>query len=307
MKRVREFSLVLSVCAFATYAAQGRDGGEVSGLSRDSVAKAVRLQKAKALAALGPQTISAAPGLITLLDDNELEIVKTVESALAAMGREAAPALSRALSDNNQRRRARAAALLLLSDPNHLASIRVLTRVLREADPADQAEAATALASIAPGCRPDVIPALVEATRGRDARVRAKAAWALGRPDENSTLALSALISTLEDQDAEVRTQAAIALGNIRKFAAPAVEPLLKASRDKDRNVRVYAIAALGGVAPADKRIIQRFLKALESEDVEVRRMAIIQLCSSAGAAKKEDVPVEALLKAIMDNDPTVR
>ncbi len=78
-----------------------------------------------------------------------------------------------------------------------------------------------------------------------DSEVRAAAAWALGKCDDENSV--DVLIEVLDDESASVRSEAAMALGRIGDKQA--VDALKKASEDPDPKVRQAAKDALNKIA----------------------------------------------------------
>jgi hypothetical protein len=90
---------------------------------------------------------------------------------------------------------------------------------------------------------------LIKALRDRSSRIRANAAWVLGRlKDERS---VEPLVKALKDGSAGVRAYAALALGKIGdKKAVPALEEALN---DRDEDVGKTAQQALDKLMPPEK------------------------------------------------------
>jgi hypothetical protein len=145
---------------------------------------------------------------------------------------------------------------------------------------------------------PNVIEALGRALDDPEARVRADAAYALGRLEEPK--AVAALGHALRsDQDASVREMAAWALGRIEDPAG--VLTLGEAvTSDTSRDVRAMAAWALGAVE--DAAAASPLSAALSDRDPEVRGRAAWAL----GQVEPASAPA-ALLDALGDPDPDVR
>ena len=92
----------------------------------------------------------------------------------------------------------------------------------------------------------DAIPDLIEALKKGDARLRSRAADALGSLRPPAEKAVGALLHALKsDSSARVRASAALALGNIGPGAADAVPALKRAAGNRDPELRLNAKRAL--------------------------------------------------------------
>ena len=94
------------------------------------------------------------------------------------------------------------------------------------------------------------VPALVQALRDPEARVRnaaASALWGLGPKAHD---AVPTLAEALADNDDGVRLGVVMALESIGRDAAAAVPALARAVRDRDGNVRLWAAKALAKIGP---------------------------------------------------------
>ncbi|HET7291334.1 MAG TPA: HEAT repeat domain-containing protein [Vicinamibacteria bacterium] len=94
-------------------------------------------------------------------------------------------------------------------------------------------------------------PALADALRGGDARVRKVVAATLWGMGAKGRAAVPDLAACLGDADYEVRVGAAMALENMGPAAAPAVPDLVRALKDREGIVRQRAAKALGAIGPA--------------------------------------------------------
>lgn len=104
------------------------------------------------------------------------------------------------------------------------------------------------------------VPALVEALRDSDAKVRYRSLMALGNlwsgaergPEVRA--AVPALIKLLKDEDEYIRRRAVYVLGRIGPEARAAVPALTEALRDENEDVRSYVAKALGAINSANGR-----------------------------------------------------
>jgi HEAT repeat protein len=118
-----------------------------------------------------------------------------------------------------------------------------LEQMLRDANPAVQAQAAYGLSRLGSEAR-YAVPALIDALK-KQSLVRQNAALALGQIGPDARDAVPALAAALGDSEWAVRRQAAIALGRIGPSARPAIPALQKLRRDPDPLVRKAAQEAL--------------------------------------------------------------
>ncbi len=169
-----------------------------------------------------------------------------------------------------------------------------LVRVIEEEGEPARTRAALVFARLARSNRIGVeaIPALEDALRNDDDRVRHPAIGGFGRIGGK---AIPALERALEDQDREVRYAAVRALELIGPEAKPALE---KALRDKDVGVCHAAAVALGEMGP---EAVPALEEALSDENVYVRYAATRGL----GFVGPEAIP--ALEQALMDEHDAVR
>ncbi len=124
-----------------------------------------------------------------------------------------------------------------------------LEQMLRDPNPAVQAQGAFGLSRLGPEAR-SAVPALVDALK-KDRLVRKNAALALGQIGPAARDAVPALRDALSDSEWAVRRQAALALGQIGPEARKAIPALEKISRDPDPLVRQAAQKALRQISPA--------------------------------------------------------
>ena len=129
-----------------------------------------------------------------------------------------------------------------------------------------------------------------------DARVRARAALAVGRLQDSTTV--PALLPLLHDSDAAVRKQAVFALGQIGKTAARA--PLESLLVERDPALVVLSIEALGKLG--DKRSTPAVSRFLTSGQALLRGEAAVALWRLA-----DSTALEPLIARHEDPDPEVR
>ena len=164
--------------------------------------------------------------------------------------------------------------------------------------------------------------------KGRNARLRALAAVALGKMGPAAASALPQLITALEDEDAGMQAAASGALGKILPAvalknqralvlaaasdawckigpaAAGAVPQLIMALENKDPEVRAAASDALGKIGPAAADALPQLIAALEDTDARVRAAAA-ETFGKIGPAAVDALP--QLIMVLKDTDARVR
>jgi HEAT repeat protein len=151
--------------------------------------------------------------------DPEEQRREDIVAKLRLLGKEAVPALARALNDPDVQMRRNA--VLVLSDLSGT----------WEGKPTVDIRAA--------------IPALIKATGDKDSDVRGWAAQALGTIGPDAKEAVPTLIRLLEDGDEGARNSSCIALGEIGPVAKSALPALHEALNDPSKDVRGFAQRAI--------------------------------------------------------------
>lgn len=220
---------------------------------------AARTRAACELRELGSGAAPAMPRLLAMLDDGSpVDAAVCAErtwrhgwsqdatspgeqaaSALVAIGTPAYEPLTKALAGPAWIARKNAA--WALGALGNRSAIPLLSRTLRDTEPAVRGRGAWALGALDSS---EAVPALVEALKDSDAGVREQVAWALGAIGDHR--AVDGLIGALTDSVAGVRKQAAWALGAISDKRA--VTALMKCLKDPEAGVRKQAAWALGAI-----------------------------------------------------------
>jgi len=146
-------------------------------------------------------------------------------------------------------------------------------------------------------------PALIAALEDKESRVRAEAALALGlvaREAEDQALAASALSASLVDVQRRVRLQAARGLAKLGSGALPARARLEQSIKNWDRELRAESATALGALG---KVALPALLSALSDSEAEVRQ-AILTALERLGSDAAEALPA---LTEIASKDPDER
>ncbi|MBL7134436.1 MAG: HEAT repeat domain-containing protein [Phycisphaerae bacterium] len=101
----------------------------------------------------------------------------------------------------------------------------------------------------------EVVPAMIEALKSPDWKVRRSASDALAGIGADATKAVAALAEAMKDKNNWVREGAAGALGKMGKAARPAIPLLVVAAGDKDEFLREGVMVALKAICqdPQDK------------------------------------------------------
>jgi len=139
-------------------------------------------------------------------------------------------------------------------------------------------------------------PELAEHLRHADARVRERAARAVGRLQDSTTV--TALTPLLRDSDVNVRREAVFALGQIgHRSARVALEAALL---DRDPDTRGLAVEALGKLLdPAAAGRVTAFLRAQSPAHRRHAAVALWRLADTTSA--------DALIARLADPDASVR
>ena len=128
--------------------------------------------------------------------------------------------------------------------------VRRLQERLTEADPADRAAAAYALAELGSGAAL-AVPSLTDAIADSDAAVRVAAISALRRIGPAAGVAVPSLVAALEDEDGDVVEAASYALGRIGRDAAPAIPKILEILESADAEDRWWLARTLADIGYA--------------------------------------------------------
>jgi HEAT repeat protein len=198
-----------------------------------------------ALAAFGP---SATTPLAEALGDPSFRVRWHAAAALMQLGRggrQAAPALRRAMDDEEWP--VRNAAGRALEDVADKDGVPMLAEALSDPSAETRYHAARALARVGPGSA-EAVPVLTAALRDPDWEVRMESAWALAAVGGAGAASEPALLAALRDPDPQVRASAAWGLAGIGGTRAAAVPALRQALSDEDRGAREAAAGALARI-----------------------------------------------------------
>lgn len=238
---------------------------------------------------------------------------------------------ARDIADDDERLRTKAFSALCKLGPKAATAVPVLTKQLSHENEMVRWWAAYTLGRIGSPSR-DAIPALVETLNDdkEDARVRVRAAVALGMirqepekvipelerqldaPDDElrraavgglalfgakGRKAVPVLIRMLGASDTGTLLSATQDLGLIGPAAGPAVPALTELLRDKRQRVRRRAALALGRIGAAAESSVPSLLGLLRSERKDDRFTALVALGGIGPAAREAIAPVAAAMK----------
>jgi len=130
------------------------------------------------------------------------------------------------------------------------------------------------------------VPSLITAVASGDPRVRAQAAWALGRMGPAAKAAVPALTKALQDPQESVRLAATVALGLLGPEARTAFPALAKGLSDPRENVRARSAEAIYRIGPEAEQALPALEAALGSADLYVRGFATWYLGELGPAAR---------------------
>lgn len=239
---------------------------------------------------IGP---AAVPALAQLVTHEDRDVARTAHEALAEMGPQAVaavPALIEALRDADARDFYPDDALDFYADGAHfLCGLSVRSREGTSAD---------VLGRIGPRA----VKPLIAALEDEDAKVRAGAAYALGRMGPAAGPAVTALANamdrSLDPANYHVANLAAWALGQIGPAAKPAVPQIVANLREHWLWARTTAIA-LHRIDPEDDSAVAPLAARLHADPDHTR--------AAEGLKQLGAVAVPALVRAMHDDNPKVR
>jgi HEAT repeat protein len=185
-------------------------------------------------------------------------------------------------------------------------AVPVLAAALQHADMDVRGLAGYALVRIEAKKEPGLILALSQALRGKETRVRAKAAYALGEIGVPARTALPELRAALQDREATVRVKAAEAIWKLDGQSQPVLPIIIAALRDDGPPARIMAAYVLSKMGPEAAPAVPDLSALLTTDSVaSIRELAAVAL-GKIGPAAKGALP--ALAKAIAgDQEAAVR
>ena len=199
----------------------------------ESQAPAERIRAAKTLGRLGWLARDALPALSRVLEDDDAKAREAAAYAVGQIGPDALPILSAMLDHHDKYVRRNAVRAMGKLGPLARPALSDLCRTLKDTDPRTASGAAQALGNMGREAG-EAVPHLAEAMRGANivlCRMAAKALSEIGSP------ALATLIVHLQHSDPFVRGESALALGWMgpaAKSAVPFLLKLVRRSKPKD-------------------------------------------------------------------------
>ncbi len=269
----------------------------------------MRREAVKALAAMGPEAADAVPTLIKATRDDNAEVRYWAVEGLRRMGpaaKEAGPALLLVLADDQRPAQEVARQAIEAIGP---AAVPLLLNALADRDPWVRSNAAEALGVLGGGReRKKVVHALGLLLVDDTLRVRASAAWAVGKIGPEAKDAAKPLVAALREEirrdpnfaGAEQRTRMqsmVFALGALGPKAADGVPALMTVLNDGSEPLQVAAATALAGIGePAVKPLgtaVQSPVPAVRQEAARALRLI----------GPKAEPAVPALIQVLENTD----
>jgi HEAT repeat protein len=124
----------------------------------------------------------------------------------------------------------------------------------------------------------DGVPALVNALRDKDPKVRQEAIRAVGQLGTAARAAIPAVIELLNADDGYERVLAAEALAYLEARSPAAISALVKIMAERDLGLGGQAIAALGRIGPSAEAAVPALTEAVRSTDPAFRIEAALAL-----------------------------
>jgi HEAT repeat protein len=245
--------------------------------------------------------------LIRKLTDPKRTIGDKAAKALQQRGKEAVPALVKALAETGPVGERAMAVLGRIGSP----AVPGLSKALTGKSADARQLAATALKHIGPDAK-DAVPALLVALKEGKAKhgpERLQMIDALGAIGPAAKDAVPQLIDVLKERDEfnSIPLHAAVALGQIGPAAKEAVPVLMQALDSKEGKtgaLRIHVLEALGRMGPAASAAVPGLLKDIKKSGGASRILAV-ELLAQIGVEDKQQLA--ALEELMVDPDFTVR
>jgi len=258
----------------------------------DDTDKTVRVKTIEALGKLGNEAKAAVPALERYLKDPDSELRKKAAWAFSELGQAAGgavPGLAEALGDKNDEVRGYVSrALVKAGEPAVAQLVNILARD-------ENGRSVTGAIETLGGIGRPAVPALAEALKSGDARLRARAVSTLetiGRPAKNALPGLKVLLASADD---DARYNILKALWRIEPPPWRVVKEHLE---DRDWRVKMIAVSELSRRDLNKKDAIAALIKALQDKDSFVSSAAFMPLAAWEEQAKDA---VPALIAILLD------
>lgn len=282
-----------------------------------SINQKVRLDAIAELEKRGPEAAVAIPQLADALKDRDGRVQVAIAALLARLGppaRVAYPALERVAQEPDDKvQRAVQEALQKIGRPTP-ADVLLFVDALKAANASFRADAVAALLDIhkqAKGSAPELkkaVPALADALRDSDPRVRVRAAqalWAIDRRDESAVPVLVVAMSELGDDDNRVQAMRIVA--EIGPKASPAVPALHDVLKKGDTRLRAEAAMALAEMGPEAKAAFATLIGAARDTNPAVSDPSKKTLAKLARTCPWTKTDLPPVLEAFSEKDPEIQ
>lgn len=266
-----------------------------------------RAAAARALGAMKGDAAAAVPALAKALGDEEAAVRAQAVHALGDIGNlseEALAALAKCLTDTDATVRKAMIASFRDLPLDRAVKRKMITSVLKDADPAIAGMAVHSLAEMAEERGEEALEALEEALQDNEACY-----WACLVASEMGPAAKGAvpnLIKLLDHEQPDVRLEALMAIAATQDTSSATVAALLRELDDKEVGVRYAAVFALGNMGDKAGRAAARMRSQLKFDDLFLRAISAWALVKIEGkAALDEAVPV--LIASLKSDDERAR
>ncbi|MFZ5831070.1 MAG: HEAT repeat domain-containing protein, partial [Planctomycetota bacterium] len=244
----------------------------------------VRQAAARALSDLKPGPDIALPLFQKALDGATDAVVLGALDAIASVGPEAVPALTKALAVESAR--PRVIYILGQIGPEAKDAVPALVKYIDVEDPKTQQETLIALGKIGPAAA-DAVPAIVAALKKHEGGVSYSAAYALGKIGPDAAAAEEALLAAVESKDESLALLSAWALAKVHptcpNCAARSVPVLIRGLADPATQYRYQAAEGLKAWGKLAAPAKEALLKATQDTDAAVRKAAKEALAAIGG------------------------
>jgi HEAT repeat protein len=242
----------------------------VSGLV-DSDERGVRHAAAQAIVQLQLSSETMLPAVLAACEKSSPEVLVESVQALASVGRDAVPGLSKLLKHEKIRP--------------------VVAHVLGK------------LGNKASGA----VPVMIEILPGSNDEAQNEILMALGNMGEGASPAVPAIAAALEDEEEDVRYAAIYALGQIGPPARDARRAIVKAMASEDPVFQTLCAVALVKIDPQGSDNAKEVLPFLEKSLEHTQPMVRIEGAYALGVLKRLAKPaLPALKKMAEDKDPSI-
>ena len=235
----------------------------------------VREAAARALIELDPDPEITRPLMDKLMEEASPEAVNDILDAVASLGENAVPRLSKALEHADAR--AKAAAIIARIGPAAKDAVPALIEALKDENALTRCEVLFALAAIGPDAK-QAVAAVIDAVGDPEEDVCYAACFALGKVGPDAAAAKSALQKNLAAEDEFMAMASAWALAQIdpacEETCKKSVPILIKALAQPEAITRLHAAEALGTLGPLAKDAADALKKAAKDDNEHVRAAA---------------------------------